>query len=234
MVTSAAGLRADLRAATGDVLGVGAGMLVLGTSFGLLVVNAGLAWWWTPVFSAVVYAGSLEFLLVGLSVVGTPLVAVAVTALLVNARHVVYGLSFPLHRIRSRAGRAYAVFALIDEAYALTATRPAESLTGRRIVATQVLLQLCWVSGGLAGALAGATLALDVPALDFVFVALFVVLAVDAVRAAREATPPLLAAASAVVAHAVAPQQMLLVATVLVVALLLLGHAVRWAGERRA
>jgi 4-azaleucine resistance transporter AzlC len=217
---------ADLRAALTDVLGVGAGMLVLGTSFGLLVVNSGLAWWWAPVFSGVVYAGSVEFLLVSLSVVGTPLVAVAVTTLLVNARHVFYGLSFPLGRIRSRAGRAYAVFALIDEAYALTATRPAESLTGRRIVATQVLLQLCWVSGGLIGALAGATFALRVPALDFVFVALFTVLAVDAVRAGREATGPLLAVASAVVARAVAPQEMLVVAMALVVALLLARHAV--------
>jgi 4-azaleucine resistance transporter AzlC len=225
---------ADLRAAATDVLGVGAGMLVLGTSFGLLVVDSGLAWWWAPVFSGVVYAGSVEFLLVGLATVGTPLAAVAVTTLLVNARHVFYGLSFPLGRIRSRAGRAYAVFALIDEAYALTATRPATSLAGRRIVATQVLLQLGWVSGGLVGAFAGTTFALDLPALDFVFVALFTVLAVDAVRSGREATTPLLAVAAAVVARAVAPGAMLLVAMGLVVALLLARHAVarRWAAVR--
>jgi predicted branched-subunit amino acid permease len=71
-------------------------MFLLGTSFGLLVVGSGLSWWWAPVFSAVVFAGSAEFLLVSLAVAGAPLLAIAVTTVLVNGRHVFYGLSFPL------------------------------------------------------------------------------------------------------------------------------------------
>lgn len=98
-------------------------MFLLGASFGLVVVGSGLAWWWTPIFSGIVFAGSVEFLLVALAVVGTPLLPIALTTLLVNARHAFYGLSFPLERIPGRLGRAYAVFALTDEAYAL-ACRP--------------------------------------------------------------------------------------------------------------
>ncbi|GAA4890177.1 AzlC family ABC transporter permease [Actinomycetospora straminea] len=211
----------EIAAAARDVGAVGAGMFLLGSSFGLLVVGSGLAWWWAPVFSGIVFAGSAEFLLVALAVVGTPLATVAVTTLLVNGRHVFYGLSFPLHRVRSRTGRAYAVFALIDEAWALATTRSAATLSGTRIVAGQVLLQACWVSGGVVGALAGNAFALDVPALDFVVTALFVVLATDAVRAGREATGPLLAVACALVARLVAPGEMLLVGmTLFVVALL--------------
>jgi 4-azaleucine resistance transporter AzlC len=216
----------ELRDAVQDVAGVGPGMAVLGTSFGLLVVGSGLDWWWAPIFSGVVFAGSLEFLLVALAVAGTPLAAIAVTTLLVNGRHVFYGLSFPLHRMRSRAGRAYGVFALIDEAYALYAGRPAASLSGPRIVAGQVLLQACWMGGGLVGALAGSGFGLHVPALEFVFTALFVVLATEATVTGREATGPLLAVACALVARLVAPVEMLLVAMALFVAALLVRHAI--------
>lgn len=217
-------LRVDLRDAARDVGPVAAGMFLLGTSFGLLVVGSGLAWWWAPIFSGVVFAGSAEFLLVALAVAGTPLAAVAVTTLLVNGRHAFYGLSFPLHRVRGRAARAYAVFALIDEAYALATSRPAVGLTGRRIVAGQAIMHASWVGGGLVGALAGARFSLHVPALDFVFTALFVVLAVEAVRAGREATGPLLAVACALVARLVAPGEMLLVAMGLFVAVLLVRY----------
>lgn len=214
----------DLRDAVRDVGPVAAGMFLLGTSFGLLVVGSGLAWWWAPIFSGVVFAGSAEFLLVALAVVGTPLATVAVTTLLVNGRHAFYGLSFPLHRIRGRAARGYAVFALIDEAYALAVTRP--DLGGRRIVAGQVIMHASWVGGGLAGALAGARFALHVPALEFVFTALFVVLATEAVRAGREATGPVLAVACALVARLVAPGEMLLVAMALFVGVLLVRYRV--------
>jgi predicted branched-subunit amino acid permease len=63
------------------------GLCSLGLVFGLGVVHAGLAWWWATVFTAVVYAGSLEFLLVGLAVAGSPLRQVASTTLIANLRH---------------------------------------------------------------------------------------------------------------------------------------------------
>jgi 4-azaleucine resistance transporter AzlC len=214
----------DLRGAARDTLPVGAGMFLLGSSFGLLVVGSGLAWWWTPIFSGVVFAGSVEFLLVALAVVGTPLVSMALTTLLVNARHAFYGLSFPLERIPGRVGRAYAVFALTDEAYALATSRPADAASGRGILSGQVIMQACWVGGGVLGALAADHLSLHLPALDFVFTALFVVLATDAVRSGREAAGPLLAVACALVARFVAPGQMLLVAMALFVLVLLVRY----------
>ncbi len=60
------------------------------------MVHAGLAWWWAPVFAAVIYAGSLEFLMVGSAAAGAPITAtVALTTLIVNSRHVfTHALSF--------------------------------------------------------------------------------------------------------------------------------------------
>ena len=214
-------LRRDLLAAARDVAGVCPGMFLLGVTFGLVVVHAGLTWWWTPLFSGLIFGGSLEFLLVAMVVAAAPLAAVALTSLLVQGRHIFYALSFPLHQVSGRLRRTYAMFALIDEAYALTIARPAGELTSTRILAMQLLMHASWVSGGVAGALAGSSLPVHVPALDFVFTALFVVLAVEASLTGRRLADPLLALACALVAHVAAPGQMLLLAMGMYGALLL-------------
>jgi hypothetical protein len=131
---------------------VGLGLFPLGLGFGVLVIHAGLPWWWAPLSAGLIYAGSLEFLLVPMALAATPLLAVAATALVVNSRHVFYALSFPLHRVRGLLPRAYATFGLTDEAYALTAAPEAQTWTTRRIVVLQLLLQSFWVSGATAGA----------------------------------------------------------------------------------
>lgn len=112
------------------------------------------------------------------------------------------------------------MFALIDEAYALTTARPAGELTSTRILAMQFLMHASWVGGGVAGALDGHGLPVHLPALDFVFIALLVVLAVDASLTGRGLADPLLALACALVARVAAPGQMLLLAMGLYCALL--------------
>jgi 4-azaleucine resistance transporter AzlC len=218
---AARALRRDLLAAARDVAGIGPGMFLLGVVFGLTVVQAGLAWWWTPLFSGLIFGGSLEFLLIVMVTAAAPLAAIALTSLLVQGRHIFYALSFPLHQVSGRLRRTYAMFALIDEAYALTTARAAVELTSTRILAMQVLMHASWVGGGVAGALAGHRLPTHLPALGFVFTALFVVLAVRASLTGRSITDPLLALACAVVAHMAAPGQMLLLAMGLYCVLLL-------------
>jgi len=83
-----------------DTSSVGLALFPLGLALGVLVVHSHLAWWWAPVFAGVVYAGSLEFLLIGLVTAATPLAQVALAAFLVNSHQMFYALSFPLHRIR--------------------------------------------------------------------------------------------------------------------------------------
>jgi 4-azaleucine resistance transporter AzlC len=214
-------LRRDLLAAARDVAGVCPGMFLLGVTFGLIVVHAGLAWWWTPLFSGLIFGGSLEFLLVVMVTAAAPLAAIALTSLLVQGRHLFYALSFPLHQVAGKLRRTYSMFALIDEAYALTTTRPAGQLTSTRILAMQILMHASWVSGGVAGALAGTSLRFHVPALDFVFTALFVVLATEASLTGRRLIDPLLALACALAARVAAPGQMLLLAMGMYCALLL-------------
>jgi 4-azaleucine resistance transporter AzlC len=197
----------------GTVLPVGLGLFALGLVFGAVVVHAGLAWWWATVFTAIVYAGSLEFVLVGMAVTGVPLAQVAVTSLLVNSRHVFYALSFPLHNVRGRAARAYATFALTDEAYAVTTSPEAAGWTSRRIIGLQVFFQVAWVGGATIGALVGSVLPLDrLDGLDFALTALFLVLAIEAYRERPDTATAVIGVVCGIGALVVSPDHLLPVA----------------------
>src|SRR5215475_5490197 len=195
---------------------VGLAIFPIGVAFGMLVVRSGLAWWWASVFSCVIFAGSFEFLLVGLTVAAAPLAQIALTAFLVNSRHVFYALSFPLQRVEGRAGQAYSTFALTDEAYALTAGGAARSWPSRRVLWLQASIHAYWVTGATAGA-----------GLGFAMTALFAVLSIDAFRARRDIPTPILAVACALIARFLLPGQMLLAAFALFTASLLARHACR-------
>jgi len=200
---------------------VGLGLFSLGLAFGLVVVHAGLEWWWATVFTAVVYAGSLEFLLVGLATAAAPLLVVASTTLIVNLRHVFYALSFPLDRVNGVLAKVYSTYALTDEAYAVTSVE-SRDWTSRRILLVQLIFQVAWVSGATIGALAGSALPIEkVQGLDFALTALFVVLAIDAYRVRPEPLLALGAAGCAVVAWLLVPEQMLVWAFVGYTALLI-------------
>lgn len=221
--------REDRWLAFRDTLSVGFALFPLGLAFGLLVVQSGMAWWWAPVFSVLIYAGSLEFLAIGLVLAVTPLAQIAVTTLLVNFRHVFYALSFPLHLVRGRLRRVYSMYALTDEAYAVTAAMRPGALRSTRIVWIQVLCQLYWVLGGITGALVGSLIPSQVVGLDFALTALFVVLTIDAFRVVRDVPTPVLALVCALTALLVAPGAMLVVA----MGLFVTGLVIRFLWTRR-
>ncbi|MEV7192903.1 AzlC family ABC transporter permease [Streptomyces sp. NPDC093510] len=216
---------AGLRTAFGDTASVGLAFLPLGLAFGALVTHSGLDWWWAGLSAALVYAGSFEFLLIGMVTAVAPLASIAGAAFMVNVRHVFYALSYPLHRVEGRAGKAYGTFALSDEAFALTSGERARSWPGRRILGLQLLLHLYWVAGSVAGALLGSLIPDSVRGLDFALTALFTVLAVDAVRDLRGDLPtPVLALLSALFARLVFPGELLLAAFALFTVGLLARH----------
>lgn len=217
--------RSEARAALRDSAGVGLGFLPLGLAFGALVTQSGLDWWWAGLSAALIFGGSFEFLLIGMVTASAPLAAIAVSALLVNVRHVFYTLSFPLHRVSGRLGKAYSTYAMCDEAYALTTGEQARTWSSRRILWLQFFLHLYWASSSTAGALLGSLVPDSVTGLDFALTALFAVLALDAVRDLRGDVPtPVLAVLSALAGRLLFPSQMLLVAFALFTAALLARH----------
>lgn len=190
-------------------LPVGIGLLPLGIALGVLVVQQGLSPWWAMAFTSLIYAGSLEFIAVGMVAAMTPLLYIALTALLVNFRHIFYALSFPLHKVHSPLARFYSMFALTDEAYAMSVTTNPKALSGRVIVLSQIFLHSYWVGGAILGATAGQWIPDSVVGLDFALTALFVVLSIEAMRAQSGFAIPVTALTCALVARLIAPEHVL-------------------------
>lgn len=210
---------------------IGLAFIPLGMALGFLVIHAGLAWWWAPVFAAVIYAGSLEFLMVQLAASAAPLATVALTTFVVNSRHVFYALSFPLHRVRGVAGKVYSTYTLSDEAYAVGVSPEAQTWTTRPILLMQLCFHLLWVLGATLGGLVGEALPIDrLVGLDFALTALFIVLGIDAYRQRPDRATAATAAACAVTAWLVVPGQMLVCAFAAFTGVL----AVRMLLQRRA
>lgn len=199
----------------------GLGMFPLGIAFGLLVLQAGLPWWLAPALSIFVYAGSLELLLVSLIAAGTPLLTIALTSLLVNFRHVFYAFSFPLHKIKSPWAKAYAVYALTDETYAITTAHP-RGWTAKKLIYLQLFLQIYWVSGGLVGVAVGNLLPAALVGLEFALCALFIALTLEAWRTKEQIPSALLAGVSFTVGLVLNPDSPLFLALILFASTLVL------------
>lgn len=224
-VSTSPSTSAEIRRGLADCSTVGLGLVPLGLAFGVLLTQAGFDWWWAPVFSVVIYAGSMEFLAIGLLTALTPLYSLAAAAFLVNFRHVFYGLSFPIESVRSRLGRAYAVYALTDEVYAITATKRRVEMTGARTLTIAITCQTLWVVPGAIGALVGSALPEGLDGLQFALTALFAVLAVDAWRSSGDLPAPVIGLVCGLAAAAIAPEQMLIVGLSAFVAVLLARYA---------
>lgn len=183
---------------------VGMGYLPLGLAYGAFAVSSGFPIWFTCLTAVVIYAGSMEFTAVSLILGGVGLAQIAVTTFFVNFRHIFYGITFPLFQIRSRLARLYAIHALTDEAYALTATYHVHEHKSKRsdlsaagssdenpppgpvVFAITVLCHLYWITGVSLGAWVGNFLSSDNAFLSFALPALFLVLSIDAWRSTKQ------------------------------------------------
>lgn len=206
-------MRAEIIKAIRACMPIAVGVVPLGLAFGVLMVQSGFDGWWTPVFSIVIYAGSMEFLAISMVTGGvTPAVA-AVTGFMVNFRHIFYGLTFPRDEIRNRFGRAYSTYALTDESYAVLSAFPRGSRpSGAFVFTVQLFCQVLWVVSGIIGALAGQAIPPSVRGLDFALVALFIVLVIDSFQNNKDYSLPLSAAVLGVLAGFLFPGQLLMVA----------------------
>ena len=201
------------------------GYLFLGLAFGLLLQEAGYSFWWAFLISTIVYAGSIQFVLVSFLTAGTSLPVVAVMTLLINSRHAFYGLTF-IEKFKAMKSRPYMIFSLTDETYALlsSARVPERVDPHAYYFAIAVLDHGYWILGSVIGSVAGALISFDTTGIDFAMTALFIVIAVDQWKTYRSHLPALLGCGITVLSLVILrPDAMLIPALcVIIVALLLL------------
>ena len=165
-------------------LPVMAGYVVLGMGFGMVLKAAGYGLIYALAMSVFIYAGSLQFVIVGLLTGGASFLTTAVTSLMVNARHFFYGISM-IDRYRG-AGKVkpYLIFSLTDETYSLLSTDPRllppeKEDRIRFYFWVSLLDQSYWVTGSVIGSVLGSVLPFNTAGIDFSLTALFLTIVVD-------------------------------------------------------
>lgn len=203
------------------------GYLSIGIAFGLLFENAGYNFIWAFFTSLFAYSGAMQFIAVSFFYGGVGLVQVAVMTVIVNFRHIFYGLSF-LDRFNDMGWKKwYIVFALTDETYSLLCSRKASPGVDEKkfLFCVALLNQSYWVLGGVIGSLAGSLITFDTTGMDFAMTALFIVIFIDQWKSYPSHIPALIGVAgTTAVLPAAGPENLVIPSMLLIVAAFMLAR----------
>ena len=167
-----------LRAAAPQTIPVLAGYFVLGMGYGIYVQSLGLPVWMPMLMGTVVYGGSLEFVLASLLLSAFSPLSAFLMALMIQARHLFYGLAM-LERYKGYGLRSfYMIFAMSDETFSITCSaEPPEGVDRGWFMFFITLLDQCyWVASAGLGAVVGSVLPFSTEGVDFVMTAMFTVI----------------------------------------------------------
>lgn len=162
-------------------LPVMAGYVVIGIGFGILLKQAGYGLFWSFLMSLTIYAGSMQYVAVSLLTSGASLISVALTTLMVNARHLFYGVSMIDKYEGAGKKKPYLIFSLTDETYSLLCSGEVPEGLERHKYNLLVSLfnQSYWILGSVLGSLLGTIITFDTAGIDFSMTALFVTVFVE-------------------------------------------------------
>ncbi len=211
-----------------------AGYLVLGIGFGVFLKAKGYGMWWSLLTSVVIYAGSMQYVLASLMSGGASFLTVGLTTLMVNARHLFYGISMVQKYKGAGKKKPYLIFALTDETYSLVCDVPEDiEKLGKKATMKYCFLvslfdQIYWVSGCFLGGLAGEYISFNTEGVDFALTALFITIFTDQWMKNKNHIPALIGVLSSVIALAIFGQDSFLIpAMILIMTALLIMQRVK-------
>ena len=157
-------------------LPVMAGYVVLGIGFGILLRKAGYGVLWAAAMAVLVYAGSMQYVGIGLLDGGAGILTAALTTVMVNARHLFYSISMIDRYKGAGKYKPYLIFALTDETYSLLCDGETPDRENADLYRFLVSLfnHLYWIAGCVLGSLLGAVLPFSSAGIEFSMTALFI------------------------------------------------------------
>ena len=207
-----------------DTVPVFTGYLFLGAGFGILLAEqTGKGVSWAFLMGLFVFAGSGQYLAVSLLASGASLVSTAIATLLVNARHIFYGISLIDTYKGAGKKKPYMIFALTDETYTLvTQNQPPEGMSRHQYCFLVSLLDhIYWILGCTLGNIAGSLIPISFEGVEFVLTALFVTMFVEQWLSTKNHTSALIGVASTVLCLAVFGKDIFLIPSMILIAVLL-------------
>ena len=189
--------------------------------FGIYLNQNGYGPLWALAMSLFIYAGSMQFVAVSLMTGGASLLTTALTTLMVNARHLFYGISMVETYKTAGSKKPYLIFALTDETYSLVSqtNRKEDHLSYCFFVS--LLDHIYWVSGSLLGGLAGTWIPINYEGIDFVLTALFVTIFVEQWLSTKDHFPAVTGLLCTLVCLLLFGQDLFLIPSMVMIALIL-------------
>lgn len=204
-----------------DTIPVMTGYLCLGFGFGILHHSAGYGILSAFIMSLTIFAGSMQYIAVGLLSSGASLITIAITTLLVNARHLFYGISMLEKYKGTGLRKLYLIFALTDETYSLMCSEHSDIPLDKRkdyYLTVSLLNHSYWVIGSVLGAAAGTLFSFNSEGIDFVLTALFVTIFLEQWHSAKKHTPAILGVLVSVICLLIFGSENFLIPTMAVIA----------------
>lgn len=172
------GFGAALKAAFPHTIPVLTGFLVLGMAYGVLMQTKGYGTLWAVLMSAIAFCGSMQFAAITLLTTVFDPISAFLLSLMVNARHLFYGISM-LEKYKGLGKvRAFLIYTLCDETFSISSSiEPPENVSRKYFyLSISFLNYIYWVAGTFLGGVLGGLISFNTDGLDFVLTALFVVL----------------------------------------------------------
>ena len=210
-----------------------AGYIVLGIGFGVLLKVNGYGLFWALIMSIFIYAGSAQYVGVGLISGGASILTTALTILMVNARHLFYGISMINKYKGAGKKKPYLIFALTDETYSIVCDGeyPEGVDKYKYWFLISLFNQFYWVLGSVLGSVIGSIIKFDSKGIDFSMTALFVTVFVEQWLSTKEHRPALIGIGISVVCLFVFGADRFLIPTMILIVIAL--FSLRGVIERR-
>ncbi len=170
--------RKALKAAFPYTIPIFTGFWFLGLAYGIYMNAAGFSFIYPMIMSFVIFGGSLEFVAVSMLLSPFAPLQVFIMSLMIQARHLFYGLSM-LDKFKNTGKKKYyLIFGMCDETFSInyTANIPDDIDRGWFMFFVTALNQLYWVSSATLGGLLGSLIRFDISGIGFVMTAMFVVI----------------------------------------------------------
>ena len=207
-----------------DTIPVLTGYLVLGIGFGILMRTNGYEIWHAFAMSLLIYAGSMQYVSIGLMTGGASLLTIALTTLMVNARHLFYGISMLDKYKNTGPCKPYLIFALTDETYSLVCSNKPDLADKDKkdyYLWTSLLNHCYWVTGSVIGAILGAVLPFNSEGIDFALTALFLTVFLEQWLTNKKHTPALVGVGASAICLILFGSDKFLIPAMLIIALAL-------------
>lgn len=174
-------MKKAFKAAVPHTLPICIGFLFLGMSYGFLMRSKGFSFIYPMLMSLFIFAGSMEFVTVNLLLSTFNPLHAFLLALMVNARHLFYGVSMLQKYQNVGLKKLYLIYGMCDESFTIncTVTPPPDIDKGWFMFFVTLLNHIYWVSGATLGALLGYVIHFDTTGIEFVMTALFVVMFIN-------------------------------------------------------